>query len=102
MGHIAPEKPVQINKHIFAKFEIENWIVLICITLSPLHSRMPSAKFGWNWPSGSGEENFLILSIYFRYFVFDLLLEKGVALHVKKFKSLIPKDALCQHWLKSA
>ena len=26
------------------------------------------AKFGWNWPSGSGEEDFLNLSIYFHNF----------------------------------
>ena len=26
-------------------------------------------KFGWNWLSGSGEEDFKILSMYFRYFV---------------------------------
>ena len=34
--------------------------------------RSPSlsfAKFDWNWPSGSGEEDFLISSIYFHYFV---------------------------------
>ena len=30
---------------------------------------MLCAKFGLNWPSGSGEEDFLILSMYFRYFV---------------------------------
>ena len=26
-------------------------------------------KFGWNWPSGFGEEDFLISSMYFRYFI---------------------------------
>ena len=40
----------------------------IWINLNPLHPRMLCAKFGWNWPSGS-KEDFLILSIYFRYFV---------------------------------
>ena len=29
---------------------------------------MPLAKLGWNWPSGSGEEDFLKLSIYFYHF----------------------------------
>ena len=29
----------------------------IWIKLSPLHPRMLCAKFGWNWPSSSGEEN---------------------------------------------
>ena len=30
---------------------------------------MLCAKCGWNWPSGSGEEDFLISSMYFRYFI---------------------------------
>ena len=30
----------------------------ICINLNPLHPRMLCTKFGWNWPSGSGEEYF--------------------------------------------
>ena len=36
---------------------------------NPLHPRMLCAKFGWNWASGSVEEDFLILSMYFLYFV---------------------------------
>ena len=35
------------NDHIL----FDNWIVLICKTLSPLHQRMLCAKVGWNWPS---------------------------------------------------
>ena len=41
----------------------------IWTNLNPLHPRMLCAKFGWNWPSGSGEEDFLISSLYFRYFL---------------------------------
>ena len=41
----------------------------IWINLNPLHPRMLCAKFGWNWPSGSGEEDFLISSMYFHYFI---------------------------------
>ena len=41
----------------------------IWTNLNPLHPRLLCVKFGWNWPSGSGEEDFLILSTYFRYFV---------------------------------
>ena len=37
--------------------------------LNPLHPRMLCAKFGWNWLNGSGEEDFWISSIYFRYFI---------------------------------
>ena len=41
---------------------------LICKSLSLLHLRMLCAKFGWNWPSASGED-FSISSKYFRYFL---------------------------------
>ena len=41
----------------------------IWTNLNPLHPRMLCAKFGWNWPSGSVEEDFLISSMFFRYFV---------------------------------
>ena len=34
-----------------------------------LHPRMLCARVGWNWPSGSGEKDFLILSMYFRSFI---------------------------------
>ena len=36
--------------------------------LNSFHPRMLFAKFGWNWPSGSGEIFFLIWSLYFYYF----------------------------------
>ena len=36
--------------------------------MNPLHPRMLCAKFDWNWPIGSGEEDFFLnLSIYFYY-----------------------------------
>ena len=41
----------------------------IWTNLNPLHLKMLCAKFDWNWPSGSGEDFFLISSMYFRYFV---------------------------------
>ena len=43
--------------------------LFIWTNLNPLHPRMLCAKFGWNWPSGSGEEDFKMSSMYFRYFV---------------------------------
>ena len=75
----------KINQHIWAKLWLysnveyrrkkailyllfENWMVVICKTLNPLNSRMLWVKFGWNWPSGSGED-YLILSTYFCYFI---------------------------------
>ena len=41
----------------------------ICTNLNHLHPRMLCAKIGWNWLSGSGEEDFLISSMYFHNFV---------------------------------
>ena len=60
-----------------------NWVILIRKNLSLLHWRMLYAKFGWNWPNGSGEflKNFhqCILAI--------------LALHFNKFESPSPKNA---------
>ena len=44
-------------------------LFFICTNLNPLHLKILCAKFGWNWPDGSGEEDFLISSMYFCYFV---------------------------------
>ena len=41
----------------------------IWTNLYPFHPRMNRAKIGCNCLSGSGEEDFLISSTYFRYFV---------------------------------
>ena len=48
----------------------KNW-PFIWANLNPLHplERILWAKFGWNWPSSSGEEHFLKLSMYFFNFV---------------------------------
>ena len=48
---------------------MRNYWFFIWRNLNPLHPRMLCAKFGWNWLSGSGEEDFLILSMYFHFFV---------------------------------
>ena len=63
--------------------------------LNPLHPRMLCDKFGWKWLSGSGEEDFLISSMYFHYFVIIYPLEKGGTLHLYKLKTHLSKDALC-------
>ena len=39
--------------------------------LNPLHPKDTLDKSALNWPGGSGEEDFLILSMYFRYFVIN-------------------------------
>ena len=46
---------------------------------------------------GSWEDDFWSLSINFHYY---LPLKKGMALHFKKRDFPLPKDALCQVWLK--
>ena len=110
--HRSPEKPVQINKHIWLYHNIDQekkipiisfvrieWF-FIWTNLFPLHPRMLGAKFGWNWLSGSGEEDFkknFNIILHFHYY---LPLKKGGALHLNKFESPPPKNALCQVWLK--
>ena len=85
----------------------------IWTNLNPLYPRMLCAKFGWNWPSGAGEDDFSNLLMYFRNLVNNFVnvflqfrnshpLEKGRALYLNKFESPSPKDALCQVWLKLA
>ena len=64
--------------------------------------RLHCAKFGWNWPCASGEEDFLNFVNLFSLFGNYLLLEKGRALYFNKLESPSPKDALCQVWLKLA
>ena len=60
--------PVVLEKKMF---KFRQCIFAICVIISPLkragpfiwtnlnplHPRMLCAKFGWNWPSGSGEED---------------------------------------------
>ena len=58
MGHIA-HLILKCNNLLF--FHLKR-------NLNPPHPRMLCAKIGWNWLSGSVEENFLISSMYFRYF----------------------------------
>ena len=46
-------------------------------TWIPFTQRWFYVKFGWNWSSGSGEEDRLNLSIYFRYFIIISPLKKA-------------------------
>ena len=63
----------------------------IWTNLNPLHPRMLCAKFGWNWPSGSGEEDFQFFVNECSLFHYNLPLEKGVPLHLNKLDSLHPQ-----------
>ena len=62
---------------------------------------MLCAKFGWNWLSGSGEEDFLMSSIYFCYFVI-ISPWKRVGPFIWTNLNPSPKNALFQVWLKLA
>ena len=68
-------------------------MVFICKTF---HLRMLYAKFRWNWPNGSAEEDFYVSSMYFCCVVFISPLKKASP----AFESPLPKNALCQIWVK--
>ena len=44
------------------------WLFIL-INVTPHYGKLLFAKFGWNWPSVSGGEDFKVASIYFCYFV---------------------------------
>ena len=67
--HRSPEETVQINTYIWLYHNVDSekkkpiiyfmriyWFI-VWTNLNPLHPRMLCAKFGWNWPRGSGEED---------------------------------------------
>ena len=76
--HRSPEKPAQINIHIWEKL----WLYLCQIWLN----------------SGSREEEFFNFIKHFHYFVISPW--KGWVLNLYKLETHLPKDALCQVWLK--
>ena len=47
----------------------QNWMFLHCKKLNHLYPWMICAKFAWNWPRGSGEKDFQVLTMYIPYFV---------------------------------
>ena len=64
------------------------------------HQRMHYGRFGWNWSSGSWEEDFFNFVNVFSLFCNYLPLGKGRALHWNKLESPSLKNVLCQVWLK--
>ena len=74
--------------------------IFIWTNFNTLHPRMLCAMFHWNKSSNSGEKDFEISSISLlpNY----LPLKKEYALHLNKFESPLPKDALCKACLKLA
>jgi hypothetical protein len=89
----------------------------IWTNLNSLHPGIICIKFNWIWPADSGEEDFKKCSVYFYTFAiispwrmaipfvwrgYYLPLEKGIPLRLNKLESPLPKDDLCQVWLKLA
>ena len=60
--------------------------------LNPLHPRMLCAKFGWNWPNGSGED------FKCHQCVFSISLLSPL----RNLESQLLMDALCQVWFELA
>ena len=89
-----------LNKHSINVYDNMNMRPMGPVE-SPSPKEMHCAKFGWNWLSGSGEEDLNFVS-EFSLFCNYLPLEKGGTLHLNKIESSLPKDALCQVWLKLA
>ena len=106
MGHIALRKHFKFHLCIFQFFVIiSSWKRVgpfIWTNLNTLYPMMLCVKFLRNWPSGSGGEDFLNVVNVFLLFHNYLPLEKGVNLHLNKLEFPLPKNALCQVWLKLA
>ena len=69
---------------------------------SPKNEKMICAKFDWIWLSGSGEEDFLKLPMYFHYFGIICPWKNVGSFNKKTLKFLSFKDDLCLVWLKLA
>ena len=110
--HGSREKDFQTWYMYFCKFVIiSSWKRawhFIWIYLNSLHPKMLCAMFGWNWPSGSGEEDFQNSSMYLRFFVIIFPWKKAWPfISINNESPSQPsaesaKYALCQVWLKLA
>ena len=106
--------PVSLVKKFFLNFlnefslfhnylPLEMGVAFIWTNLNLHYSNMLCAKYGWNWPSVSGEEDFKISSTYFRYFV---IIDPSKWARSSFEQTWIPvtqgspKDASCQVCLK--
>ena len=59
--------------------------------VNSLNWRMLCAKFGWHWLRGSGEKDFQILSMHFRYFVIISPWERAWSFIWRNFNPLYPR-----------
>ena len=74
--------------------------VMACEPLVKFCQCMLCAKFGWNWSCGFREEDFLILSMCFRYFVIISPWKRAEPFIWINLNPLHPKDVLIQVWFK--
>ena len=93
---------VVLEKRILKYFQY-NFIISIFSSLGERHgpsfeqtwiTSMLCAKFGWNGTVALNVVNAFLLFCYY------LPIVNGVALHLQQIESPLPKDALCQVWLK--
>ena len=68
--------------------------LFIWTKLNPLYQKMLCAKLGWNWPTGSSEDDFKFVNV-FSLFRNDLPLEKGVIIHLNKLVTPTHFRMLC-------
>ena len=94
MKPINNKKPMSHIAHLFKSINTYDYVItlikrrkninfmriywfIIWTKLNPVHQRMFCVKFGWNWPSGSGEQNFIYFVNVFSLFLSYLPLEKS-------------------------
>ena len=57
IGSVVLEKKIFLKLSIYYYLPFEKDVALHLKKLESLHPRILCAKFGWNWPSGSREED---------------------------------------------
>ena len=92
--------------YIFVTISPLKWTwPFIWTNLNSLHPRIICTKFDWIWPSGS-EENFKKFSVYFYSSAiispWRRVIRITYPLHLNKLEFPVPKDGLCEVWLKFA
>ena len=72
IGPVVQEEILKFRERTFAILllspNVKRWGLSNWTNLNTVYRGMLFAKFGWNWPSGSVEEDFYKLLIYFYYF----------------------------------
>ena len=75
---------------------------IIWTNLNPLHPRMNYLKFGWNYPSCSGEDDYSNSSMYFCNFVFISPWKRMGPSFEETWNPLHPRYFCAKVWVKLA